>query len=205
MTEQGWSRRDKIASVSIIVSCIAVIISISTLAANLYIKNEVIAANRRIECIKLLYDYYRSNPEQQKIIINSMKKDFPNEIIHFYDSLNKGALSPEVIETLGGWAGIDPYNNKYKQNIIDWSPNNRYTFYGGLVWDPQLITTCGDIYLIKDEVKNKISEWKNPPGGYKWSVDVTKYINDNGTYFIEWKWTEGKSGIHIVRSEITKE
>jgi hypothetical protein len=201
--------RDKIAIISIVISIITLIATIMT---NLYTMGQVISANReianfqtKINVYRLLFDFSAGNPERQEKIIERIKIECPdmlsdNFILSF---LSRSASSTKVVETLGGWAGIDPINNKYEQTINNWSPENRYIFNGELVWDPQLKSTRGDIILTKEGVKIKITEWKDPPGGHKWSVDVTNYISGNGKYFIEWVWIEGVSGVHIRRSDIT--
>jgi len=107
-------------------------------------------------------------------------------------------------DPLWGWAGLDPVNNIYELAIRDHHPEFRYAFHGEIAWDPNMGSTRGEIRLRRS-VENKwqqIETWRNPPGRAKIQVDITKYINGNGRYLVEWKYLSGVSGICIIRSEI---
>jgi hypothetical protein len=98
-------------------------------------------------------------------------------------------------------------DNVYSFIVDDWKPTVKYIFHGELSWDTNLGNTQGRIILKKKgtSLEQRIADWTNPPGGAEIEQDITKYIDGNGTYVVEWVYMGGKSGVCIMRSEITKE
>ncbi len=86
-----------------------------------------------------------------------------------------------------------------------WKPGVKYVFHGELSWDPNLLSTQGRIFLKKKgtTLNQRIADWSNPPINAVIEQDITKYVDGNGTYIIEWQYMGGRSGVCIMRSEIT--
>lgn len=104
-----------------------------------------------------------------------------------------------------GRSDVDSADNVYSYIIDNWKPDAKYIFHGELTWDTNLGNTQGRIILKKKgtSLEQRIADWSSPPGGAEIEQDITKYIDGNGTYIVEWKYMSGKSGVCIMRSEIT--
>ena len=104
-----------------------------------------------------------------------------------------------------GRADENPYKNVFTTKIKKWRRTAKYTFHGELFWDKSLRSTQGRIFLKKKgtTMNQRIADWSNPPETAVIEQDITKYIDGKGTYFIEWKYMSGRSGVCIMRSEIT--
>ncbi len=104
-----------------------------------------------------------------------------------------------------GKADPNSTENTYSYYIGDWKPGVKYVFRGELSWDPNLLSTQGRIFLKKKgtTLNQRIADWSNPPINAVIEQDVTRYIDGNGTYTIEWQYMGGRSGVCIMRSEIT--
>jgi len=104
-----------------------------------------------------------------------------------------------------GRSDVDSADNVYTYMIDNWKPDVRYIFHGELTWDTNLGNTQGRIILKKKgtSLEQRIADWSNPPGESEIEQDITKYIDSNGTYIVEWKFMSGKSGVCIMKSEIT--
>jgi len=104
-----------------------------------------------------------------------------------------------------GKAEPNSTENTYSYYIGDWKPGVKYVFRGELSWDPNLISTHGRIFLKKKgtTLNQRIADWSNPPINAVIEQDVTRYIDGNGSYTIEWQYMGGRSGVCIMRSEIT--
>ena len=104
-----------------------------------------------------------------------------------------------------GRSDADSADNVYTYAIDNWKPDVKYAFHGQLSWDTSLGKTQGRIILKKKgtTLEERIADWSNPPGESEIEQDITKYIDGNGTYTIEWVFMSGKTGVCIMKSEIT--
>ena len=102
-------------------------------------------------------------------------------------------------------AASSPEDSIFAYTIENWKPTTKYVYHGELSWDPNLINTQGRIILKKKgtSLEQRIADWSNPPINAEIEQDITRYVDGNGTYIIEWQYMGGRSGVCIMRSEIT--
>src|SRR5512141_2557599 len=117
------------------------------------------------------------------------------------DSWNK--TSPCGPQSLG-MCNADSEDITFTFKVEKWKPTVKYYFHGELGWDTSLGSTQGRIFLKKKgtSLDKRIADWSNPPETAAIEQDITKYIDGNGTYIIQWKYMGGRTGVCIMRSEI---
>ncbi len=98
-----------------------------------------------------------------------------------------------------------PSETVFAYTIEDWKPTTKYVYRGELSWNANQGNTQGRIILKKKgtTLNQRIADWSNPPAEAEIEQDITRYVDGNGTYIVEWNYMSGKSGVCIMRSDIT--
>ena len=105
------------------------------------------------------------------------------------------------------WVGMTPSKVQWL-GTVPLSQAHKAVFHGELRWTPEIQgernSTYGIVRLEVDGQRHTIYEWSSPNTAvFEFDVPIAQYLKGtSGKYRIEWAYTNGKSGICIVRSEI---